>query len=135
MNLIFLSVYVICRLVDYMRNGGSFKVLTSWMRFVHSFEESPPRQISQIGDCLYIEYMNGSKKYACIFPKGGNNNWVQSQVKIDDKWRDNTAEMLYFSGPLKNFHGMRTKPCHINPNYTVIAFRFPDNKVIRVKKN
>lgn len=132
---IFLFIFIICLIIDYVEEGGSFAALTRWVEFANSFKPSTPRVAKVTHNAIVLEYKYGHKLFALIapFPKKAS-EWKSVGALIDDKWHDVTQDVKFVAGPFKDFHGIALKPEHINDSFRVLGFAFDKDKVVKVNR-
>lgn len=132
---IFLIVFVVCLVHDYISEGGSFVFFSRFVEFSNSFRAQTPRGAIISRGTMKLEYKFGKRLYALIVPFPQEvQKWSAVGTPIDGIWTNVTKEVEYFAGPAKDFGGIPIKPEHINENFTVLSFAYSENEVIHVKK-
>ena len=132
-----LPLFWFCLLVlyNYISEGGSFVLLSRITDIARSVRENTPRRAIDHKHKLSLEYKYGKRLFKVIFPRVKPIRWKNAAAYINGEWIDKTGEILYYSGPYRNFHEIPIKPAHINPYYEKLGFFFNENKIIHVKAN
>lgn len=132
---LFLIAFVICVIVNHIRNGDSFIVFSRIVSAANSIREKTPRNARRKKTTMSVEYMHGQRIYCIMFPIRTQIKWTAVRVFKNGRWEDKTSKIEHFAGPFKNFHSMPITPADISPKYQIMAFKFPDGSIIHVKSN
>jgi hypothetical protein len=130
----FILVFGICLLINHIREGKSFILLTQLVTIANSIREKSPRNASEKGKYLKIEYKYGHRIYCDLIPKGRPIPWTHAGVLKDGEWINKTSKIKYYSGPFRNFPGGMT-PAYISDKYEKISFIMDDKSRIQVMPN
>lgn len=132
---LFLIVFVICVVVNHVRNGDSYIVFSRIVSAVNSIREKSPRNASKKNSTYRVQYKYGNRIYCIAFPLRQSMMWTRVGVLKNGHWEDKTAKIQYYAGPFKNFHSMPITPADIHPEYEALAFKFSDGSTIHVKSH
>ncbi len=132
---IFLFAFVLCIIYDYIRDGGSFIFFSRVVELANSIHESSPRGVKCSKYVMQHEYKYNNRIYSIIVPIKIPLRWTTAAGLVGNDWIQITKEMEYHAGPSKNFYGIPVTPEHLNPEYEKVAFRFPNNTIVRIDKN
>ena len=135
MLLIFLIVFVICLISNYIKDGGSFVFFSRVVEMANSIHEPSPRGVKHSKYVMQHEYKYNNRIYSIIVPIKIPLRWTTAAGLIGSDWIQITKEMEYHAGPSRDFYGIPVTPEHINTAYDKIAFKFPGNTIVRVDKN
>lgn len=132
----FLILFVICLLINYVREGGSFVAFSRMVEVANSIREDTPRDAKSMNNLMAIEYKVGRRSYTILIPQMSPLRWVAAAANYgDDKWYDVTGKIEHFSGLFRNFHGLPIKPSDIDPEFVKLGFRFETNDVVHVGRD
>lgn len=132
---IFLYIFVLCLLYNYIAEGGSFVLFSGGVDFVRSFREQTPRNAKVGKDSISIEYKYDQHRiYSIIFPKREPIPWVRCAAYVGKKWVPVTKEVAFCAGPYKNFYEIPITPEHINSGFEKLGFEVPNMDPIIVNK-
>ena len=131
----FILAFGICLLINHIREGKSFILLTQLVTIANSIREKSPRNASEKGKNLRIEYKYGNKIYCNIVPKKHPIPWTHAGALKDNQWINKTSKIKYFSGPFRDFHGVPLTPSHISSKYEKLSFIMDDKSRIQVMAN
>lgn len=137
---LFWITFAICLMINLIRSGEAYLLFYRYVSIVNDFKDKSPRSAFQRSNRIITEYKFGKRIYAIILkesPNLGWNCWTQVFIFKDgfDEPFEKTGKIIHYSGPYRTFHHQRITPGDINPKYTKLAFRYPDENVIQVARD
>jgi hypothetical protein len=131
----FILVFGVCLLINHIREGKSFILLTQLVTIANSIREKSPRNASDKGKNLNVEYKYGNRIYCILIPKRRPIPWTHAGVFKAGQWVNKTSKIKYYSGPFRDFHGFPITPANISQKYEKISFIMDDKSRIQVMPN
>ncbi len=132
---LFLIVFVLCLLYNYVMEGGTFVVFSRFVEITNSLRERTPRNVRILEKIVIHELKFGSRLYAVLIPKKITIRWKRAGCLIGGNWEDITKEMEYYAGPYRNFYEIPITPALINNGFEKLGFEMEDGTIVRVEPN
>lgn len=132
---LFLIVFVLCLLYNYVVDGGTFIVFSRFVEMTNNLRERTPRNVRIMDKIIVHELKIGNRLFAVLIPKRAPFPWVRSAALIDGNWEDITKEIEYYAGPFRNFYDIPITPSLINSGFEKLGFQFQNGNIVYVEPN
>lgn len=133
-----LFAFLVCLIINMVKNGEALAILTQFVSYANSFKEASPRRATEKTNFLEVEYKYGKRIFCITIPRKKMqvwNDWSDVAVMKNGTWVVKTGKIYYYAGPFKNFHGFAVMPKHISEKYEKLAFKLKIGGVIHVLPN